>query len=231
MKSFLSAAAAAALVLASLTGCSAGGATTSSGTDAETGATAGTAAPAAAPAWADTKYGTFTTLTQAGTGDSVVALPEGATAGIVTLTHDGAANFIVQMLDVNNQMTTDNLTNTIGTYSGTTAFGMMSLGEAPASIQITADGNWTMTVAPVSTAVELPAGATGDGVFLYSGDSANLAMTHDGAANFIVYDFGDGIINPGLVNEIGAYTGTVPISAGPSVFVIRADGAWTATKA
>ena len=30
-----------------------------------------------------------------------------------------------------------------------------------------------------------------------------------------------------LVNEIGAYTGTVPLSAGPSVITVSADGNWT----
>lgn len=188
-------------------------------------------AAAEAPEWADKKFGTFATLTQAGTGDSVVALPEGAKSGIVTLSHDGAANFIVQVLDANNQITMDNLSNAIGAYSGVTAFGMMSFGEPAANIQITADGNWTMTVAPVSTAVALPAGGAGDGVYLYNGDTGNMALTHDGAANFIVTNFGDAIANPGLTNEIGAYTGTVPIGAGPSVFVIRADGNWTSTKA
>jgi hypothetical protein len=30
-----------------------------------------------------------------------------------------------------------------------------------------------------------------------------------------------------LVNEIGAYTGTVPLSSGPSVISVSADGNWT----
>ena len=30
-----------------------------------------------------------------------------------------------------------------------------------------------------------------------------------------------------LVNEIGAYSGTVPLSAGPSILTVTADGAWT----
>ncbi|WP_104178400.1 hypothetical protein [Cryobacterium sp. Y50] len=30
-----------------------------------------------------------------------------------------------------------------------------------------------------------------------------------------------------LVNEIGAYSGTVPLSSGPSAIVVTADGNWT----
>ncbi|WP_198417239.1 hypothetical protein [Cryobacterium sp. TMT1-2-1] len=30
-----------------------------------------------------------------------------------------------------------------------------------------------------------------------------------------------------LINEIGAYSGTVPLSSGPSVIVVNADGPWT----
>ncbi len=30
-----------------------------------------------------------------------------------------------------------------------------------------------------------------------------------------------------LINEIGAYQGSVPFMAGPSLLLIKADGAWT----
>ena len=54
------------------------------------------------------------------------------------------------------------------------------------------------------------------------------ALTHDGAANFIVQQHSDDFLAMGLlVNDIGAYSGTVPIGAGPSVVTVMADGGWT----
>ena len=55
------------------------------------------------------------------------------------------------------------------------------------------------------------------------------ALTHDGESNFVVFEeTGDAFSMGLLVNEIGPYSGTVPLSAGPSLISISADGAWTA---
>ena len=179
-----------------------------------------TAAPVKKPvatvqSWADSNYGTFIPVTQTGKGDNIITLPAGAKAGIVTATHDGSSNFSLSVLDASNASTGQLLVNTIGAYKGTT-------------IQITADGNWTVTISPISAAPTLiPAGA-GDAVFLYSGKAGKLTATHDGSSNFTVSEetgeaFHDGL----LVNEIGAYSGTVPLSSGPSLIVVGADGKWT----
>ncbi|WP_166879159.1 hypothetical protein [Salinibacterium sp. ZJ450] len=179
--------------------------------------------------WADDKYGTFETMTQSGTGDSVVALPEGVDAAMVTATHDGSRNFAVQAITPANEPTMDLLVNTIGAYSGVTAYGLNgNLGDAANNLKVTADGNWTITIAPLSTAPELGASGAGDAVFLYSGGAANAAITHDGSRNFSFTEHTDAAFNFGLlVNEIGAYSGTVPMSAGPSVINVDADGNWT----
>lgn len=181
-----------------------------------------------AAAWADETFGTFETLTQSGSGDSLITLPAGAFFGLVSSTHDGSSNFAIVVLDADNEPTGDLLANTIGAYSGAAAYGAMSVTE-PASLQITADGAWTISVAPMSSATALPESGTGDGVFLYEGDAGALTLTHDGASNFVVIeDTGDEFTMGLLVNEIGQYTGTVPISAGPSVITVAGDGNWTA---
>ena len=55
-----------------------------------------------------------------------------------------------------------------------------------------------------------------------------LTATHDGTSNFAILERTDRAFSYGLlVNEIGPYTGTVPLSEGPSVIVVTADGAWT----
>lgn len=177
--------------------------------------------------WADSKYGTFAPITQTGKGDNIVALPAGAKAAIVTATHDGSRNFSLSILDASNAPTGDLLVNTIGAYTGTTAYGFNALG-AGTNIQITADGNWTLTISPVSAAPALATSGTGDGAFLYSGTAGKLTATHDGSRNFTISEETGKLLAYGLlVNEIGPYSGTVPLSSGPSAIVVGADGNWT----
>lgn len=178
--------------------------------------------------WADDTYGTFAPIMQSGTGDNIIPLPAGVKAAMVTATHDGKRNFAVSVLDAANQPTGDLLVNTIGGYSGSTAYGLNALGEG-ATLQISADGNWSITISPLASAPLLAASGTGDSVFLYDGGAGALTATYNGSRNFAIiqktgkaFDFGL------LVNEIGAYSGTVPLNSGPSVITITADGAWTA---
>jgi len=161
-------------------------------------------------------------------GDNVVVLP--ADKGLVTLTHDGASNFSVVVMDATNSPTGDLLANTIGAYSGTSAYGLNGFGGPGTSLGISADGNWTVAIAPLSSAGQLPASGVGDGVYLYTGGAASMAFTHDGAANFAVMEYSDGLMGIDLlVNEIGPYQGTVPFRPGPAVVTIQADGGWIIT--
>ncbi|MCH1883948.1 TM2 domain-containing protein [Agrococcus sp. ARC_14] len=178
-----------------------------------------------AASWAAGSFGSFDPVTQQGSGDSVIELPAGV--GFVTATHTGSANFIVQVLDGSNQSTGDLLVNTIGNYSGQAAYGLNAFGEG-ARLQVTADGAWELTVAPIANAPELAPSGSGDGVFLYGGDAGAAAITHDGQANFIVQQHSEDLFTmPLLVNDIGPYSGTVPLNGGPSVITVMADGGWT----
>jgi hypothetical protein len=58
--------------------------------------------------------------------------------------------------------------------------------------------------------------------------ASDLKFTHTGSSNFVVEGVGNG--DGLLVNEIGKYSGVVPVTDGPSVIVITADGSWTAAK-
>ena len=177
--------------------------------------------------WADSAFGTFAPVTQTGKGDNIIALPTGAKAAIVTATHDGSSNFSLSVLDASNASTGQLLVNTIGAYKGTTAYGFTALGKGT-TIQVTADGNWTIVITPVSAAPALVPAGIGDGVFLYSGQAGKLAATHDGSSNFTVTEETNKALQFGLlINEIGTYSGTVPLSSGPSVIVVGADGNWT----
>lgn len=225
MKKIITVGAAIAVTIMALTGCSA-----SSGTSAGSNSSAsGNQAPAD---WAKTKYGDFAATTKSGTGDSVVPIPAGAKAGIVTATHAGSANFVIQVIDANNTPTIDLLVNTIGAYSGVSAFGMNAIGGPGTNLKVSADGAWTIAIAPIDSATILPASGTGNGVYLYAGKAASTALTHAGSMNFVVSEYTDSALSiPLLVNQIGAYSGSVPFLAGPAVVTITADGAWTTAAA
>lgn len=135
--------------------------------------------------WADKKYGTFAPITQSGRGDNILTLPVGAKAAIVTATHNGSSNFSLSVLDAANSPTGDLLVNTIGAYTGTTAYGFTAFGVGT-SLQVTADGTWTITISPVSSGPTLATSGTGDGVFLYSGKAGKLTATYSGSSNFTV---------------------------------------------
>jgi hypothetical protein len=175
----------------------------------------------------DGTYGTFTTFTKTGHGAATIRLPKGGKAGLVTATHRGSSNFQVSGLDASNQPTTDGLVNAIGAYSGTTAYGLTDLGAPPVKLQVVADGNWTIKIAPISSAPSLRSrnAGKGDKVFKFEGDAVDVAISHRGQSNFMVQQYG-GDPSAG-VNEIGNYSGTVPFVAGPNIVVIGADGKWT----
>jgi len=175
----------------------------------------------------DKLYGTFAPINQTGTGDSVIALPAGVKAGIVTASHQGSSNFALNVLDASNQPTGDLLVNTIGNYSGVTAYGMNALGTG-VNLQVKADGAWNITISPIGAApdIAVPGNGSGDQVYKYGGASGNWAFTNQGQGNFAVIQYGGAMPNL-AVNTIGAYSGTVPMFAGPTVVVVKSDGAWT----
>lgn len=184
---------------------------------------------ATAATWANERWGAFEAATHTGTGDSLITLPEGATGGIVTASHNGSSNFALSVLDASNSPTGDLLVNTIGAYTGTTAWGINAFADG-IRLQVTADGEWSITIAAMGAAPILVGSGTGDAVFLYAGDAAALAATHGGARNFVILEETAEVFSMGLlVNEIGAYSGTVPLSPGPSVITVNADGNWTLT--
>jgi len=164
-----------------------------------------------------------------GHGDAVIkasALDGADEPGVATFTHDGSSNFTVWSLDANvNQL--DLLVNTIGAYKGTVLFDKQS-GQHTESLQITADGNWTVTLHSIRALRSFDAtGATGHGddVLIYRGNAGAATITHDGSSNFVVWTYGDQTNL--VVNEIGAYGGSVRWTKGPELVTVTADGNWS----
>ncbi|MDA1387972.1 MULTISPECIES: hypothetical protein [Glycomyces] len=173
------------------------------------------------------QFSSFEPVTQSGTGDSVIDLP--APQGIITASHNGSSNFALSVLDSGNAMSELPI-NVIGSYEGTTAYGMDELSEDAAALEIVADGDWEITVAPVTDAPEFSdsQAAQGDGVYLYTGGPATWALSHDGESNFAIVYVSDSLFGSELlVNEIGPYEGTVAVTSGPGVVIVIADGEWS----
>ncbi|PWD50687.1 hypothetical protein C8046_08495 [Serinibacter arcticus] len=166
----------------------------------------------------------FAPTTVTGTGASVVPVPAGSSLGTIAASHEGSSNFALWAMDAsNNQL--DLLVNEIGSYTGTVPWGFRD--DDVTSVQVEADGNWSLTFSSVSSAPQLtlPASGTGDTVLIYQGGAATPSFTHQGESNFAVWVYGSS--SDLLINEIGAYTGTHALKAGPAFIVVEADGAWT----
>jgi len=164
-----------------------------------------------------------------GQGDDVVELDIADIPVVIELTHAGNANFAVWSLDAAFE-NIDLLVNEIGTYDGTRPM-QWDQDEVVKGLEISADGDWTYEIRPllqepeVSCLVE----GSGDSVILLSNfaDAGGPAdLTHEGDGNFAIWAWGfDGVDL--LVNEIGAYQGTVRVSSGLIAWDISANGNWT----
>lgn len=179
------------------------------------------------PDYFASKFPVFEAVTESGSGDSVIDVP--AAQGIITASYSGSSNFILTGLDEHNEMA-ELPVNTIGSYEGTTVYGLTGFGSDTTSLEITAAGSWEITIAPIADAPELgdPEESQGDGVYRYTGGATTWELTHDGDRNFIVTYVSDSGFGWDLVvNEIGSYDGTSAITSGPAVVTINADGAWS----
>ena len=174
-----------------------------------------------------------------GTGDAVPTIQPIDQPVIITLTHNGASNFIVRPIAKNGD---DGFSwvNEIGPFAGTVfqemgdTFNPYSKKNPIVAIEVRADGNWTIDIRTLSSAPRQPlARGSGAGMAVVQfpkGSSGFMRMTlsHDGDSNFIVRPITkDGEVGFSLVNEIGAYSGTVRLPSGTKYLWVDASGPWT----
>ena len=166
-----------------------------------------------------------------GTGNDVVDLGAGNTRFILRASHDGQSNFQVELLDQGLQPL-DFPFNEIGPVTDATV--VMDISSGGQFLQVTADGNWTLQLLDVASVPVVGDSFNGKGksVVLYDGPAAVFAITHDGESNFQVTlgDAKTGELTGVVVNEIGPYSGRNPISVGPVLIEVAADGNWTFTR-
>ena len=192
-------------------------------------------------AWADKTYGTFTPVSRTNqTGTKVVDFGNNITAGVVKIdsTNLNDVPFLVEVLATDNVTVIDTIVTSPGTYNGTVAFGLAGYGSNTAgALKITTatDVTWSVLISPVSSAPQgplaAPSSTSGDFVYLYSGAAATLhAQTFVPDQGIVVTQF-FGPTTPALtlVNSPTMVDQRGPISAGPSVVTIKADGSWNVT--
>ncbi|MFQ5880258.1 MAG: hypothetical protein ACE5IZ_08815 [Dehalococcoidia bacterium] len=166
---------------------------------------------------------------------------------IFELTHDGASNFIVWLIDGNGELV-ELLANEIGSFDGAMAIRIHASAIFAARpgvyrLEITADGAWsvnirqpTYTSAPGAPRSFSGAGPSVSGTFTLEEGLAIFTLTHDGSGNFIVSMLAvDGSDAELLVNEIGPFDGQNAVGVGPlfgpdpgiHILTIDADGNWS----
>ena len=177
--------------------------------------------------------GDFQAFTINGRGNDVidVTVPGDAPA-LIDLTHDGSSNFIVWSLDGGFGLL-ELLVNEIGPYNGRRGLntGWFSFGglDPVRHLDIDADGDWTLTVRPMSQARSMTGSLNGQGdeVVRYQAGTS-MHSTHNGSSNFIIWSLeSSGALGDLIVNEIGPYDATDLVPAGTAFLDIRADGNWT----
>jgi hypothetical protein len=149
----------------------------------------------------------------------------GDQAAVLDISYSGGSNFVVSSYDANNE-SIDLLINEIGAYQGRVPVNFF-VGEEVAFLEITASGPWTVQAVMLSE-LELNVASvsgSGDDVVAMEVSSPTMEITHNGESNFVVLAFTNS--RDLLVNEIGAYDGTVRSPTGTVVFQITADGDWT----
>jgi hypothetical protein len=192
-------------------------------------------------AWADKTYGTFTPVSRTNqTGTKVVDFGNNITAGVVKIdsTNLDDVAFTVEVLATDNTTVIDTIVTSPGTYNGTVAFGLEGYGSQTAgALKITTPNTvtWSVLISPVSSApqgpLSSPSSTSGDFVYLYAGAAATLhAETFAPNQGIVVTQyFGPTNTALTLVNSPTMIDQRSPISAGPSVVTIKADGSWNVT--
>lgn len=164
-------------------------------------------------------------ISLSGNGDMVIKDVECSADAYVDVTHDGEHNIVVRAYYYDQD--SNLLVNEIGTYSG-----RVYLGNAGRyTLEIQADGNWTISGGNIVTTDKTSYSGTGDFVTPYFDlPKKDWKITHDGEHYFSVIVHSYDSDRDLLASEIGNYSGTVrtDISVGDAVFFeITADGSWT----
>lgn len=166
-------------------------------------------------------------LTITGSGAKVteaITLPAPITRVIAS--HRGSRNFAVWAYFGDER---DLLFNEIGNHDGVRPLAT----TRPVYFEVTADGDWSITIEPLPQQPDAVGGVSGrgqyvSGFFQPRASRVPFVFTHDGSSNFAVWvHCANDRDLP--VNEIGSYQGeaVVDFGRGPCYWDVEADGNWT----
>jgi hypothetical protein len=142
---------------------------------------------------------------------------------VVTLSHDGHSTFVVSVIDENQQ--TEPLTQAVGAYQGQRPLVV----SGPVAFQVTADGNWHLTIQPIPQGATPNFKGSGDAVSGYFTPPASgpWQVSHDGQSKFYVYAhcLGGSVL---IAQADGATQNraSVEFPRGPCFWEVRGDGNW-----
>lgn len=175
--------------------------------------------------WARKHYGHFEPFTISGTDQGIIEIPEGVKHGLITCQHHDHGTIRLMIFDESGDATGEVPVDTVGHYVGTTIFGLYGFGT-PCEIAVMAQGAWTVTVTPVHQAPMFSMIGSGDNVFIYEGDDADLDVTHSGMKTFtMTQQYENGLETEVLVQESGDCQVDVELMGGstPSLVVITGE--------
>jgi hypothetical protein len=142
---------------------------------------------------------------------------------VVTLSHSGKSSFIVSAVQGDQA---EVLTQAIGQYRGQRPLVVTSA----VAFDVTADGDWSLKVQPMSSGGTPAFSGSGDGVssFFTPPQPREWSISHNGQSAFVVYAH---CVGGSVLVEDGS--GTVQdqqrltFGRGPCFWEVRADGAWS----
>ena len=166
-------------------------------------------------------YEAIETQTFTGSGDDVISLGEFTSPAIL--------EFTCEYCDGNTVVETNGseslLVNEIGSYSGSHFINYRD-NSMMTRVMVTADADWTLVIRDITTAPDTLSGHGDQAIWIRGTEAEVVKITNDGDSNFVVQTFTDYIDL--VVNEIGAYSGTVEMTL-PALVQVESNGDWTLT--
>jgi hypothetical protein len=145
---------------------------------------------------------------------------------VVTLSHDGHSSFIVTATQGSQK---ENLTSAIGPYQGQRPLVV----QGAVSFQVTADGNWSLKIQPMSSGGTPAFRSTGDSVSPYFNPPTTIGrwnVSFDGQSTFFAYAHcvGGSIV---VEDKNGAFVEftNIQFPRGPCFWEVRSDGSFSIT--
>ncbi len=165
-----------------------------------------------------------------GSGNSVIDFEKWIGPAVLSATHDGDGDFIVDNYSANNQKL-GRMINTAGFYVGSLPLDFAG-GTRTTRFDITADGAWELQIIPLDLARGeiVPSTLDGDGddvIVIIDGAPGTMIIDASQTSDyFILWAFGEG--SPvQLINSAGEYEGTVTAPAGTTSFAVMTIGPWS----